>query len=113
MKTVTEKILQIFSNATRPSNNCVGHPFDYVESKKSIMRELMISHDSGNVIGVISPVLGEGLFLVSITSIEPSGTIVYRKYDVRDRRLLSAGTLKIEEIKAVCPFFSRPNSTAL
>lgn len=104
MKKMTERILQIIFKSPRIVTSKKSHPFDYVGSKKGIMRELMISRESGSLIGLIAPVLGQGMFLVSVSSIESTGSIVFRKYDFRDRRLLSAGSLSIDDVEAVCPF---------
>ena len=104
MKKVTEVLLKMISRDSRALAGKKGNPFDYVESRKGILRELMISRESGNLIGLFSPILGEGMFLISVSSIESDNSIVFRKYDIRDGRLLSAGTLCLSDIRGVCPF---------
>lgn len=84
-----------------------SHPFDCVKTGKGILRELMISKESGNLIGLLSPALGEGMFLILVLSIEPEnseGVIAFQRYDTKDSRILPAAKLRINEIKGVCPF---------
>ena len=101
MNKVTEKILRIISRGPRGSYDNPAPPFDYVESRKGILRELMIGRESGKLIGLISPVLGDGLFLASVTSIESHGVFVFRKYDIRHGRLLTARIFCVDDIQAV------------
>lgn len=84
-----------------------GHPFDYIKTKKGILRELFISKESRNLIGLISPVLGEGMFFILVLHIESQNSeavIAYQKYDLSDGRVLSTERLSVEDVEAVCPF---------
>jgi hypothetical protein len=72
-----------------------------------MIRELMISKESGNLIGLISPSPGEGMFLILGLSPESQNseeTVAFQRYEITDRRFLVSATLTINDIKGVCPF---------
>lgn len=69
----------------------------------------MISKESGNLIGLFSPALGDGMFLIVVQHVESlsrAEVIAFQKYDIRDGRILSTGRLSVNDIKAICPFIN-------
>ena len=101
------RIRKIISGDTNILIQGKNHPFDCVKARRGILRELMISKESGNLIGLITPALGEGMFLILVLSIEPEnseGVVVFQRYDISDSRILPTAKLNINEIKGVCPF---------
>lgn len=81
-------------------------PFDFVKSRKGILKELTFSKQSGNLIGVYSTALGTGMFLTVVEDIARAGkdeVIVFHRYDMSGQRL-SRGKVSIDEIQMVLPF---------
>jgi hypothetical protein len=81
-------------------------PLNFLRTRKSILRELSMSQETGNLIGVYSRAFGEGMFLVSVNSIEidRSGeVVVFETYD-QSGMILNRTRVSIDEIKMVCPF---------
>ena len=82
-------------------------PLDFIRSKKGILRELNMSMQSGNFVGVYSESLGQGMFLARVESIEPGHReecIRFHQYDISGQKLPKA-RVSLEEISMVCPFF--------
>jgi hypothetical protein len=107
MKSLTQKIRHVVFGNKNPVIRRRGHPFDYIKTKKGILRELIISQESGNLIGLISPALGEGMFFILVLSIERQNSeemVVIQKCNVSDGRALSTMKLNLHEIEAACPF---------
>ena len=68
---------------------------------------LLISKESGNLVGLISPSLGEGMFLVLVLSLETENAeemVAFQKYEITDGRFQVTIKLSVNEIKGVCPF---------
>jgi hypothetical protein len=81
-------------------------PFDFVKTKKGILKELVISNISGNVVGVYSRALGEGMFLAGVEKIESGGKeeiVVFNRHDMSGH-LLARTRVAVDEIHMVCPF---------
>jgi hypothetical protein len=82
-------------------------PFEFVRSRKAILKELVISKKIKNVVGVYSDVLGEGMFLTAVQDIERTQKnaeiIVFYQYDVTGRLLIRT-RVELDEIQLVCPF---------
>lgn len=81
-------------------------PFDFVRTKKGILKELVISSMSGNVVGIYSRALGEGMFLAAVEKIESTAKdeiIVFNRYDMSGH-MLARTRVAIDEIHMVCPF---------
>lgn len=106
MKNFAEKIKSLVSgkNEAQPSHNLV--PFDFIKSKKAILKQVIISKESGNLLGVYCRAFGEGMFLTGVEDIEDyekEAIIVFNRYDMSGH-ILSRTRISIEEIQMVCPF---------
>lgn len=83
-----------------------GVPFDFVRTRKGILKELVISSMSGNVVGIYSRALGEGMFLAAVEKIESNAReeiITLNRYDMSGH-MLARTRVTIDEIHMVCPF---------
>jgi hypothetical protein len=81
-------------------------PFEFVKSKKAILKELVISKKIKNVVGVYCDVLGEGMFLTAVEDIERTESaeiIVFYQYDITGRLLIRT-RVELDKIQLVCPF---------
>lgn len=81
-------------------------PFDFVKSKKGILKEILISKQTGKLLGVYSRALGEGMFLTGVEDIESHGrneVIVFNRYDMSGH-ILARTRVELDEIQTVCPF---------
>ena len=107
MKIFTERLRTIISgNADNPGRK-KNHPFDCIKTRKGIVRELLISKESRNLVGLISPSLGEGMFLVSVLALESENAeemVAFQRYEITDGRFQGTKRLSVNEIKGVCPF---------
>lgn len=107
MKILTESLRSIISGNADNSIQKKNHPFDCIKTRKGIVRELLISKESGNLVGLISPSLGEGMFLVSVLSLETENAeemVAFQRYEITDGRFQDRSSLSVNEIKGVCPF---------
>jgi hypothetical protein len=114
MSFFTEKIRRIFKTGGA-SLKTQNQPFDFIRSKKDILRELRLSRDSGDLIGLIAPLLGHGMLFVVVQSIEftrSQEVVVFTKHDIHGL-VLSTGIIDIGEIKGVCPFVKGKRTTVL
>lgn len=114
MKHVADKIRRMITRNASSITNRRRHSFDFVETRKGVLRELMLSKGSGNLIGLISPLLGEGIFLVLVVDIDSCNAeevISYRKYHVGDRGTSSTARISIRDIKGVCLFGYSPQAS--
>ena len=110
MKNLLERIHGIISGHQDSDPHHRQRHFDLVKSRKGILRELQISKESGNLVGLVSKALGGGMFLVGIKAIETQGAdeiIVYQKYNFGDESLLASGRLAVRDIGALCPFLTK------
>lgn len=103
MKTFAEKIRTLLS---RDHKQVMPLPIDFVKNKKSMLKELRLSKQSGNAIGVYSKAMGEGMFLTAVEQVEPNGLIVFSRYDMSGA-ILNRYELTLEEIQIVCPTSQR------
>lgn len=90
-------------------------PLDFVKTRKGILKELVLSKQSGKLIGVYSRVLGEGMFLTRVEAIQPHGKdeqIVFHRYDMSGQ-MLARTRISVDEIHMVCPFNKMFRSPAL
>ncbi|MBT1700375.1 hypothetical protein KK083_26040 [Fulvivirgaceae bacterium PWU4] len=83
-------------------------PLDFVKNRKAILKELVLSKQSGKLIGVYSRALGEGMFLTGVEAILSHGDgkdelIVFNRYDMSGH-LLARTKVSLNEIHMVCPF---------
>jgi len=81
---------------------------ELIKAKKSQLNALLESYKNQTLIGVISPVLGEGMFVTGVHDIydyDEKHIVMLKRYDISGE-LLIRETLALDEIKAVCVFDS-------
>jgi hypothetical protein len=81
-------------------------PFDFIKTRKGILKELVVSKQSGRLLGVYSRALGEGMFLTAVEAIVSHGKeelIVFNRHDMSGH-LLARTRIPLDEIHMVCPF---------
>jgi hypothetical protein len=79
-----------------------------VKSRKGIIKELVNSKNTGTVLGIYCPALGEGMFLTGVEDFFTAGTeqiVELKRYDLNGV-LLQRDHISLAEIKTVCPFRS-------
>jgi hypothetical protein len=105
MKNFAEKIRSLlFSSRTSVQSD--NTPFDFIKTRKGILKELYVSMRSRNLVGVYSPALGDGMFLVAVEDIETHSKeeiIIFHRYDMSGH-ILTRPHVSIGEIDMVCPF---------
>jgi hypothetical protein len=101
VKKLAEKI-KSFITSDAATVNQKSSSFDFIKSKKGIFKELVISKESNNILGVYCNALGEGMFLTAVEDIE-NDIVVFHPYDISGR-LLSRSRVALTEIQMVCPF---------
>lgn len=104
MKNFAEKIRSLISPKKGPEKGST--PFEFVKSKKAILKELVISKKIKKVVGVYCDVLGEGMFLTAVEDIERTQSaeiIVFYQYDITGRLLIRT-RVELDNIQLVCPF---------
>jgi hypothetical protein len=93
-----------FAEKIKASHNLV--PFDFIKSKKAILKQILISKESGNLLGVYCKAFGEGIILTGVEDIEndeKEAIVVFNRYDMSGH-ILSRTRVSIGEIQMVCPF---------
>jgi hypothetical protein len=106
MKNFIEKIKELFSAPRRLHSDAMNSTIQVIRSKKQILAKLAQSKESGNVIGIYSQGLGQGMFLTSIEdlfTVEKENIIVLKPYDLHGI-YLQRTHLSLAEIDSVCPF---------
>ena len=106
MKNFAEKIRSLISLSGKQTTAQDSTPFDFVKSRKAILRELTISKEAKNIVGVYCKVFGEGMVLTAVEDIERTVTgeiIVFHQYDMNGRPL-SRTRIGLDEVQMVCPF---------
>lgn len=106
MRNFTEKIGSLIFPKKDHSTITETIPLDFVRTKKGILKELVISSISGNVVGIYSRALGEGMFLAGVEKIDSAGkeeVIVLNRYDMSGH-ILARTRVPLDEIRMVCPF---------
>jgi hypothetical protein len=80
---------------------------DFLKDPKDILVSLIHSRDHGNAVGIISPKLGEGVFITAVEDVRVSDTceIVLKMHDMTGF-FLRTNMLKLSEITGVYPFQS-------
>jgi hypothetical protein len=104
MKKFAEKIKSLIQFKKKTDKELIN--LDFVKTRKGIWKELNLSKDSGSLLGVYSPALGEGMFLTKVDDIdsnEVNEIVVFSQYDMSGRILLR-NTISLDEIQMVCPF---------
>lgn len=104
MKNFGEKIKAIVFSNSVPS--AASLPIDFVKTKKGMQKELVISKESGNAVGIYSKTLGDGMFLTVVERIQSDGVIIFSRYDMSGA-ILSRHELTLHEIQMICPINQR------
>jgi hypothetical protein len=79
-----------------------------ITSRRAMGKALFESKHKGNVVGVCSPSLGEGMLLLGVEDFCAQFTepvFIFNNYDVRGT-LLRKKQVALSEIRSVCPFDS-------
>ena len=106
MREILKKISSLVANSETNEIVLRTTTFDFVKTRKAILRELLLSKDSKNVVGVYCKVFGEGMFLTAVEDIEyatQGEIIVFHPYDISGRAL-GKSRVPLSEIQMVCPF---------
>jgi hypothetical protein len=91
---------------------------EFVKRKKIILQELQYCHNKGNLVGVYSDVLGEGMFLLGVEDViqlQDEELIVFYPDDMSGLPL-KRRTIFLKEIKKIVPFnnlYINPRNTFL
>jgi hypothetical protein len=105
LKNFADKIRSLIT--PRKDSVPANTPFDFVKTKKGILRELVMSKESNSIIGVYCRALGEGMFLTAVEAIEKSlneeDIINFHQYDMSGKTLART-KIRLNEIEMVCPF---------
>lgn len=91
--------------ASEPAAPSDFTPLAFVKNRKAIFKELVLSKQSGKLIGVYSCALGEGMFLTCVEAIISHGkdeSIVFNRYDMSGH-LLAQTRIPLDEIHMVAP----------
>lgn len=91
---------------SKKTESGTGIRFSFVKDRTGILKALIKSQETGKLIGVYSRVLGDGMFLVGVDTIEtdgPTKVIAFETYDLCGQ-ILNRTRVTLEEIKMVCPF---------
>jgi hypothetical protein len=104
MKNFGEKLRAMVFNSSIPLIASV--PIDFVKTRKGMQKELVISKESGNAVGIYSKALGDGMFLTKVEHIRSDGVIIFNRYDMSGA-ILSRHELTLHEIQMVCPINQR------
>lgn len=102
-------MLTIFSGETEENLNTVMKYLtgEFVSDPGDMLHCLVQSKEHGTAVGVLSPLLGNGIVVTAVEDIivDEDITIVLKNYD-KTGYMLETNKLKLEEIKSVWPFKS-------
>lgn len=109
MKTILRKIgsLVLYNRTKNHPIPLTATSFDFIKTRKAILRELMLSKTSRTVVGIYCKGFGEGMFLTTVDEIEQSmsGEVVaFHPYDISGR-IINHPRVALHEIQMVCPFY--------
>jgi hypothetical protein len=104
MKKFGEKIKAIMFSNSVPL--MASAPIDFVKTRKGMQKELVISKESGNAVGIYSKALGDGMFITVVEHMHSDGIITFSRYDMSGA-MLSRHELTLHEIQMVCPINQR------
>lgn len=116
-KKVIPFITDAFTQSWAPEVGLRVEPpsFDILKEKKQILREMEFSRNTGNLVGVYSKRIGEGMFLVGVQDIirneADDFTIVFHPFDMSGHPLVQPA-ISLREICMIVPFnnpYRKPN----
>jgi hypothetical protein len=108
MKTFAQKIKALLKGNAQ-EQAYASLPLDFVKSKRGILKEFILSKQSGNAVGIYCRALGEGMFITVVEEIEQDANehlVSFNQYDMSGA-ILSRFQLALGEIQMVCPLHQR------
>jgi|GEM_PF-1301540 len=111
MKNIAENFKNLFETApsgTSGTERNVGMRINIITSRRGIGKTLFESKETGKVVGVYSPALGEGMLLLGVHDVDANHSdplIIFENYDLNGIRL-QRNAIPLNEIRSVCPFDS-------
>jgi hypothetical protein len=86
-------------------------PFDFTKDLTGIFKALINSKEQGTAIGIVSPVLGKGMFVTGVEDIligdgHENSHVILKGYDFTGH-ILETNTIRLTDIEAVCMFSSK------
>jgi hypothetical protein len=106
VKNILESLRSLVSPKDATNSMIDSQTFAFVRTRKAILRELVASWKSRNIVGVYCGAFGEGMFLVAVEDIEPtdkSEVIAFHQYDISGK-ILNRTRVELDEIQMLCPF---------
>ena len=80
----------------------------FFTTSDDILRALIHSKEYGNVVGIVSPVLGAGMFITAVERvILDYETVIEIKAEDINGEALDCNRLKLSDITCACPFRTR------
>jgi hypothetical protein len=89
-----------------PSKAAADQELKFIKGRKGILKALYDSKESTTIVGIVSPVLGDGMFLTAVDDINSEGqeiTVSLKQYDMSGQ-ILARTHLSLDEFKSVCSF---------
>lgn len=106
MKDLVDVLRKTLMSSPDSAKGSGTSPMIFVKSRRGILKELRNSFETGNLLGVYSKALGEGMFLTGVSNIEDDTkeeVVTFETYD-QSGEMLNRTRVSIEEIKMVCSF---------
>ncbi len=80
----------------------------FFTTPEDILRILIHIKEYGNVVGIVSPVLGAGMFITAVEKIVLDyETVIQIKAEDINGEVLDRSTLRLSDITCACPFRTR------
>lgn len=82
---------------------------EFITQQDEIIKEILRSKQDGNMIGIISSILGAGMYLTAVDDFildDHDSVIILKLYDMNGR-LFPTNKIPLRSVKAVCPFKSK------
>ena len=107
MKNLVEKIkVAVFSRDEGEKEVREQFDFEFIKVRKSVLVELNASRETGSLIGIVCPGIGDGMFITAIEDIYGEGKeqiVVLKPYEMSGH-IFSRRHISLSEIRSVCPF---------
>jgi hypothetical protein len=102
MKNILGNVIRLFNTQTAPKSMRIN----ILKSRKAISSALFSCKDTGKVIGIYSPALGEGMLLLGVDDVltdheEP--VAIFKRYDLNGI-VLPRTRIAVSEIRSACLF---------
>lgn len=109
MKKIVEKVKKAIPLLIEDYTAEDAGSFDFIQHKNEIMKELDFCRKRGNLVGVYSSKMGQGLFLVGVQEIIygiKSEIIIFHPVDMGGYKL-AMNAVPLEDIDKIVPFNNR------